>query len=160
MLKNGFTLGILLAAIIALTGCKKEEGPVGPQGPAGPAGDDANYTMAEYLVEAGDFQVNYAEIEVDIITEDILNDGVVLVYVLDNFGYWNNVPSQFSPITGFSFTWNEDDGGLLGLDHDPDATISDYDVRVVTMFQRSYEDLPSDEIVKDYEELMDFLEKK
>lgn len=149
-----FTLGILFIGFVTLTGCKKEEGPVGPPGPAG---EDANFAVGEYLVEAADFESDYAEISVDIITEDIMESGVVLVYVEDGFGYWNNVPSQFTPIIGFSFVWGATSGGILGLDHDPAIIIEDYNVRVVTMYQKTHQDLPSDEIVQDYDLLINHL---
>lgn len=155
-----FTLGILFIGFVALTGCKKEEGPVGPQGPAGPSGEDANYAIGEYFVEADDFQNDYVEFSVDIITEDISDSGVVLVYVLDQNGYWNSIPNQWTPIIGYSFIWYTNAGGFVGLDHDPDVVIGDYTIRVVTMFQRSHQEMPADEIVQDYDLLMNFLSSK
>jgi len=155
-----FTLGILFIGFIAFSGCKRDPGPVGPQGPAGPAGSDANFAIGEYLVEAADFQSDYAEIQADVITQDVMEDGVVLVYILDDFGYWNHVPSQWTPIVGFSFVWHESVGGRLGLDHDPTLTINDYTVRVVTMFQKAYEEIPADEILQDYEGLVNFLQTR
>lgn len=157
---NRTIIGILFLAFVAFTSCKKEEGPVGPQGPAGPTGESANFTTGEYYVEAGDFQPTYAEIGVDIITEDIMESGVVLVYVLDSFGYWNNVPNEWTPIIGFSYTWLENFGGILGLDHDPNVEPNDYTIRVVTMYQRSHEELPSEEIIQDYDRMINYLSTK
>jgi len=152
-----FTLGILFIGFIAFSGCKRDPGPVGPQGPAG---DNANFAIGEYFVEAEDFEANSVEFPVDVITEDVMADGVVIVYIKDGFGYWNHVPSQFTPIIGFSFFWSSSAGGLLWLDHDPSLTIEDYTVRVVTMFQKAYEEIPADEILQDYEGLVNFLQTK
>ena len=144
---------LFVTAGLMIVSCGKE----GPAGPQGPAGDPANYELGEYLVESEDFSFNYAEISVDIITEDIMNEGIVLVYVMDEFGYWNNVPSAFTPIIGYSYVWTEENGGRLGIDHDPDVTPTDYTVRVVTMFQRTHQELPDEDIVEDYESLLEHL---
>lgn len=158
---------ILFGALaLTFTSCEKEgtagpagpSGSAGPAGPAGPAGDNANFAIGEYEVAASEFQGGYAEFAVAEITEDVMESGVVMVYVLDGFGYWNHVPSQWTPIIGFSYVWVEDNGGFLGLDHD-NTTPADYTIRVVTMFQRAYEELPSEDITLDYNRLMEFLNK-
>lgn len=157
---------MLFAAFALILGsCSKEgeqgpAGPTGPAGPAGPAGSDANFTIGEYQVAAADFQGAYTEFPVAEITQDVFESGVVLVYIFDEFGYWNQIPSQWHPIIGFSYVWTADTQGILGLDHDPDVMPTDYSVRVVTMFQRTYDALPDGDIVNDYDRLVNYLQSK
>lgn len=150
---------LLFAAVAMIfTAC---EGPEGPAGPAGSDGSDANFTTFETSVVVADWAGGaYVEFPVDIITEDIYNDGVVLVYIKDAFEYWNQIPSAWTNIVGFSYFWSADTQGVLGLDHNPDvAPAEDYDVRVVTMFMRDFEQI-DEEIVADYDRLIDHLENK
>lgn len=161
---------ILFGALaLTFTSCSKEgpqgpagpSGPTGPAGPAGPAGQNANFAIGEYQVAAGDFQGGqYAEFEADVITQDVYESGVVLVYVLDGFEYWNHIPSQWTPIIGFSYVWVEGAGGFVGLDHDPGVAPENYTVRVVTMFQRTYEEIADTDIPADYDRLMNYLTTK
>lgn len=147
-------LQILLLSAIALifTACGKEgpagdDGSTGPAGPAGPAGENANFAVFETTVAVADWAGGiYMEFEATNITEEIYTEGVVLVYVKDSFEYWNQIPSAWTSIVGFSYVW-VDGLGVVGLDHNPDAAPSeDYDVRVVTMSMSSYEDLDADVI--------------
>lgn len=155
---------ILFGALaLTFTSCSKEgpEGPQGLTGPAGPAGQNANFAVGEYEVAGSEFQGGqYAEFAADVITQDVYESGVVLVYVYDEFEYWNHIPSQWTPIVGFSYVWIADAGGFLGLDHDPSVTPGDYTVRVVTMFQRTYEEIADTDIPADYDRLMNYLSKK
>ncbi len=149
---------LFAAAALLFTAC---EGPEGPAGPAGPAGDNSNFSTFETTVLAADWGGQpYTEVEVNIITEDVYNNGVVLVYVEDAFGYWNQVPSAWTPIVGYGYVWASDAGGVLGLDHDPDVAIdSDWNIRVVTMFMRDFNEI-DEEIVADYDRLVDYMENK
>ena len=159
-------LAFVFLSVLALsfTACTKEgpagpAGAAGPAGPAGPAGENANYSIGEYTVAGADFQANYTEFQVAEITEDVMDAGVVLVYVQDSFGYWNQIPSNWTPIIGFSYIWTADTGGILGLDHDDTPVLDSYVVRVVTMFQRDYE-LLDEGVVADFDQLMEVLTTK
>lgn len=155
------SLMLFAAAALLFTSCEGPEGPEGPQGPAGPAGDNSNFSTFETTVLAADWGGQpYTEVEVDIITEDVYTDGVVLVYVEDEFSFWNQIPSAWTPIVGFSYTWASDSGGILGLDHDPGVAIdSDWNIRVVTMHARAYDQI-DEEIIADYDRLVDYMENK
>lgn len=153
----------LLFAAVALifTACGKDgpEGPAGPTGPAGPAGDDANFELFETTVTVDDWAGgSYFEFEVPVITETIYNEGVVLIYVKDSDTYWNQIPSAWTNIVGFSYIWL-DGTGVVGLDHDPDVAPSeDYDVRVVTMSMSSYDALDED-ILSNCDRLIQVMKK-
>lgn len=85
----------LLICAVALTGCKKDEGPVGPQGPAG-ANGNANVQSEIITVEASEWTGSAAsgftaEKETTVITEDIAINGAVLCYSA-------NVDSSYTPL--------------------------------------------------------------
>lgn len=83
--------GILLIGTVSLTSCKKGE--TGPQGPAGTNGTNgmngnANVTSQTFTVTAASWtatsgnSVQYTEITDNTITKDIVEKGVVLVYLM------------------------------------------------------------------------------
>jgi hypothetical protein len=153
---NSFSmkLSIFLAGAFALVlaGCAKE-GPQGPEGPAGPAGQagadgtNADFAVFETTVLTTDWQGSYTEFPVDIVTEQIMNEGIVIVYAQDDFGYWNHIPSAWTDIVGYGYVWSAETGGIVGLDHDEAvAPAMDYNVRIVTMSMRSYEVLDAEDL--------------
>ena len=158
---------LLGATALLFASCAKEgpQGPAGPAGPAGaagpagPAGEGASFAIYETSVAPGDWQAAYVEFAAPNITEAVFNEGVVLVYVQDEYGYWNQMPSAWTPITGWAYFWTADTGGIVGLDHDPATTVDlTYPVRVVTMGQRDYEVL-TDDILADCDKLIEVLRK-
>lgn len=142
------------AATLMFAGCAKE-GPAGPAGADGQNGvngvdgADAGFELYETTVTVADWAGGtYTEIPVPIITESIYNNGMVMVYIQDDFGYWNQIPSAWTDFTGFAFYWTADAGGIVGLDYDPTLTVDvDHNVRVVTMELRDYELLDEEDLV-------------
>ena len=135
-------LSLLLTGTLALflAGCVKEgpqgpdgpQGPAGPAGPTGPAGEDGtggsglDFAVFETTVLTTDWQGSYVEFPAAIVTETVMNEGVVLVY-----GYF----------------WTAASGGIVGLDHDETITPTvDYNVRVVAMSLRDYEVLDPEDL--------------
>jgi len=156
-------LSLLLTGTLALVlaGCVKEgpqgpdgpQGPAGPAGPTGPAGEDGtggsglDFAVFETTVLTTDWQGSYVEFPVDIVTETIMNEGVVLVYAQDDFGYWNHIPSAWTDLVGYGYFWTAASGGIVGLDHDETITPTvDYNVRVVAMSLRDYEVLDPEDL--------------
>src|SRR5690554_1807912 len=78
-------LSLLLAATIAFTGCKKDEGPTGPQRPQGPTGN-ANVQSEMITVFSSDWveegNMYTFETPTSLITEDIAESGAVLCYLM------------------------------------------------------------------------------
>ena len=142
------------AAALMLAGCGKE-GPAGPAGADGADGvngvdgADAGFEIYETTVAVADWAGGtYVEFAVPTITETIYNQGMVMVYIKDDYNYWNQIPSAWTDFTGFAFYWTAAAGGIVGLDYDPALTVSaDYDVRVVTMELRDYELLDEEDLV-------------
>ena len=155
-------------ATLMFVGCAKE-GPAGPAGADGTDGvngvngvdgADAGFELYETIVAVADWQGGvYTEFSAPNVTESIYNQGMVLVYIQDEFGYWNQIPSAWTDFVGFAFFWTADTGGIVGLDYDPTLTVSsDYAVRVVTMELRDYELLDEEDLVT-FEALTEALAK-
>ncbi len=142
-----FSYFLLSAAVVALVSCGKEgeQGPVGPAGPAGAtgaAGDDADFIAVIDTIPGADWAgATYIEYVKPYITEDIYENGVVILNVADDFGYWNSVPSDFHPISGYGYAWNpEDNVGIIGFESDGTVT-TDQIIKVTTMTMRAYQEL-------------------
>ncbi|MFN4886349.1 MAG: hypothetical protein ACK5HD_09060, partial [Bacteroidota bacterium] len=88
-----------------------------------------------------------------IITQNVIDKGIVLVYVQDEFGYWNQCPSIWHSINGFSYNLE-----IIGLDATAAPTI-DYNIRVVTMNERALLEV-GDPSKYTYQELMNKLSAK
>ncbi len=85
--------------ILSFFSCKKEPGPQGPEGPEGPQGPpgNANVITATYTLSYNDwFTVDQhleADIRVDTLSMEIVNSGLVKVYMKNEDGYsWENLP--------------------------------------------------------------------
>jgi hypothetical protein len=142
-------------ATLALTSCSKE----GPAGPAGPAGDDGSFTTYTFTSAAADWAAgNYVEYPCSIITQDVMDKGIALVYVQDEYGYWNPCPSSWHPISGYSYVYDATAGGVVGLDVSTTPTL-DYQVRVVTMHEKTASSISNIETLR-YDELMNKLNSK
>ncbi len=140
-------------ATLAFTSCKKE----GPTGPAGVAGDDGSFTTFDFVSPATDWATaTYVEYAVSTITQDVMDKGVAMVYVQDEFGYWNPCPSSWHPISGYSYTSLA--GGSVGLDVTVAPTI-DYKIRVVTMHEKTAASIANIETLT-YDQLMNVLTSK
>ena len=146
---------LMAIATLALTSCKKE----GPAGPAGPAGDDGSFTTYTFTSPVADWATEtYVEYAVPIITQEVMDKGIAMVYVQDEFLYWNPCPSSWHPISGYSYIYNAASGGKVGLDVSTAPTI-DYQVRVVTMHEKTAASIPNIETLR-YDQLMTELTSK
>ena len=156
---------LVAAATLMFAGCAKE-GPAGPAGADGADGvdgvdgADAGFELYETTVAVADWAGGtYTEFAAPNVTESIYNQGMVMVYIQDDFGYWNQIPSAWTDFVGFAFFWTADAGGIVGLDYDPTLTVEmDFNVRVVTMELRDYELLDEEDLVT-FEALTDALAK-
>ena len=156
---------LVAAATLMFAGCAKE-GPAGPAGSDGADGingqdgADAGFELYETTVVVADWQGGvYTEFPAPNVTESIYNQGMVMVYIQDEFGYWNQIPSAWTDFAGFAFFWTADTGGIVGLDYDPTLTVdTDFNVRVVTMELRDYELLDEEDLLT-FEALTDALAK-
>jgi hypothetical protein len=150
---------LLSAAALMLAGCGKE-GPAGSNGTDGTDGADAGFELFETTISVADWAGGtYVEFPAPNVTESIYNQGMVMVYIQDDFGYWNQIPSAWTDFVGFAFFWTSADGGLVGLDYDPTMSVDvDYNVRVVTMELRDYELLDEEDLVS-FEALTDALSR-
>jgi len=84
-----------------------------------------------------------------------MDGGSIVVYVKDDFGYYNSVPSSYHLISGYGFRFL-DGIGLLGFEASQTPTV-DYDVRVVSMSQAAFESIENTEILTDYNKLINRL---
>ena len=142
-------------ATLAFTSCTKE----GPAGPAGPAGDDGSFTTYNFTSPAADWAATtYVEYAVPTITQDVMDKGVAMVYVQDEYGYWNPCPSSWHPIAGYTYAFTAAGGGVVGLDVTTAPTM-DYQVRVVTMHEKTAATIANIETLR-YDQLMNELTSK
>lgn len=156
------------AAVLALASCSKEgpAGPAGAAGPAGPAGDDASFTVNTLTIAAADWGGGtYVEYPADFINADIYEEGMVVAYIQDEFTYWNGIPSQWHPITGFGFVFVDTDGdgtseGIVGFDATGGAPTTDLPARIVTMTSRDYQVLSENGQINNYNAVMSYLQAK
>ncbi len=101
---------MVVIATLAFTSCTKE-------GPAGPAGDDGSFTTYTFTSPASDWAATtYFEYAVATITQDVMDKGIAMVYVQDEYGYWNPCPSSWHPIAGYTYSYTAATGGIVGLD--------------------------------------------
>lgn len=77
-----------LMFVVAMTGCKKDDGPVGPQGPEGPEGPAGNANVQSEIItvlssewEDEGYLYSFTSPS-SVITEEIAESGAVLCYLL------------------------------------------------------------------------------
>jgi len=111
MKKISNTLLILLMAL-AIGSCTKRgpQGPTGPQGPQGVQGQQGNAN-----VQGGQVTVNFnwdaatsygtADIDYDAITQSIVDNGAVLVFMSNGNGGWISLPYTDYSGTGVSISY-------------------------------------------------------
>jgi len=103
---------VLFAA--TFTACNKgAQGDPGPTGATG-ANGNANVLSGQATVHSGDwiwdasYADNYINLEVDDITQDVLDNGTVSVFFADNSNGWIGMPYTDYPTTTTSYTYNFD----------------------------------------------------
>lgn len=159
-MKNVIFSLFIVSAMVLMSSCEKE-GPAGPAGPAGAAGVVSNFSTDLITIPGDSWAGNtYTELEADFITEAVMNEGAVIVYVQDDFGYWNSVPSAFHPISGYGYSFDTGSNtGVIGFE--VLATITtDVNVKVITMDNRSYQTLQEMDVLDNAAAVEAFLNKK
>jgi len=140
----------LLAGIMLLfAACEGPEGPIGPPGPPGPPGLDgnANVFSINYVIIADDWVddgqpgdpefFRFLDLSVPEITQDIVDNGLVLVYYrVDENERWNILPftiiNHDPPFTQvFDFTYDPGFVTLYVKATDRDGDLFEGDVRVI-----------------------------
>ena len=146
---------LVAIATLAFTSCTKE----GPAGPAGRAGDDGSFTTYTFTSPVADWAAStYVEYVAPNITQDVMDKGIAMVYVQDEYGYWNPCPSSWHPIVGYTYTYDATVGGVVGLNVTTAPTI-DYQIRVVTMHEKTAASISGIETLR-YDQLMNALNSK
>jgi hypothetical protein len=149
---------LVAIATLAFSSCTKE-GPAGPAGPAGQAGDDGSFTTYTFTSVVADWATStYVEYPCAIIDQDVMDKGIAMVYVQDEYGYWNPCPSSWHPIAGYTYSYVDATGGTVGLDVTTAPTM-DYQVRVVTMHEKTASSIANIETLR-YDQLMNELTSK
>jgi len=99
--RNLLSFVLLLTLTFLLASCEGDEGPAGPTGPAGPAGEAAEFTIVTVSftgTEAGiSGSHSFYGIAVPEITQEVLNNGAILVYMNESMddqiiGEWILMP--------------------------------------------------------------------
>lgn len=142
-------------ALVALVSCGKdgEQGPAGPAGPAGatgPAGPPAaDYAVYNDTIPVASWVNGYTEFERDYITQEAFENGIITVMVEDDFGYYNSVPSDYHPITGYGYAFDTATNiGVIGFESQA-AVTEDRNVKVAVMTMRAYQELVEQGIEND-----------
>ena len=109
----------LTVAVALLSGCAKD----GETGPAGKDGN-ANVTSSTFTITAWNYSapVYYADLPVPAITQDILDRGAVLAYIVGS-GYNLQLPVTIYPSASYSQSWGMNFG--LGV---CEITVNDSDL--------------------------------
>lgn len=112
-MKTTKILTLLFIAFLAFTACKKTE--TGPQGPAGPQGapgtngsnGNANVFSGTFTTTAWQFVAPSLETNITcpLITEAILNKGIVLIYLQSGSEY-KQLPFTIYPTSTYSRSYN------------------------------------------------------
>lgn len=160
------TLVFVLMAFVAvsLSGCKGDDGPAGPRGPAGPQGGDANFQVAIINIPSGDWGTGgYVEYPCSIITPSVMDSGLVVAYIQDDFGYYDGIPSAYHEITGFGYVYAPapGPGGVMGFESDPAAPPTvDRQAKVVTMSASFLRQIEDRSVLQSYESLMRYVQTR
>lgn len=105
---------IYLSTVIAITlfGCEGKDGAPGAQGPAGTNGTngvDGNANVHTQTFIVSNWYYNAPSWGVDItdldITQDIVDNGLVMVYISNGSGGWQALPYTVYPTSGYSSTY-------------------------------------------------------
>ena len=105
MFKKLMLLPLFVGALV-FSACEGPEGPQGltgpegPQGSQGPAGQDGNANVQAFTVEFDERDAELSEdrtmalygVETNVITQDIVDSGVVLGFVRPERGVWSAMP--------------------------------------------------------------------
>lgn len=109
-MKTKMIFGMVMLMALAFNACKKpKDGKDGAQGPQGPAGN-ANVNVQITTVTTSDWIVSapsyYVSIYVATITQAIVDNGAVLVYISNGAGGWEALPVTIPVSSSYSSTYN------------------------------------------------------
>jgi hypothetical protein len=98
------SLTIAFMVIVLLFGCKGDKGPTGPMG-------NANVKSFRFTVTASDWnyggtRVVYYDKATSLITNNILDNGTVILYYELSAGVWVSLPNSFYKLNGTSYSIN------------------------------------------------------
>src|SRR6476661_8058041 len=97
-----------LSLLLFTSSCKKEAGPAGPTGPQGTAGaqgaaGNANVKNKKFTINGSEWinslSYSYVTKAMPEITSDIVTNGAVMAYVLDDTNKWYALPTTFASST-------------------------------------------------------------
>jgi len=109
-MKNTKLIFMFLVACIAIAGCAKD-GDTGPQGPQGAPGQNgnANVKSQTFTVVSADWVYTAPSYGVDIvdndITQAIVDDGIVMVFMSNGSGGWTALPFTVYPSNLYGSTF-------------------------------------------------------
>ena len=164
-MKKTILVFVLMAFVaVSLSGCSGDDGPAGPRGPAGPQGGDANFQVAIINIPSGDWGTGgYVEYPCSIITPSVMDSGLVVAYIQDDFGYYDGIPSAYHEITGFGYVYAPapGPGGVMGFESDPAAPPTvDRQAKVVTMSASFLRQIEDRSVLQSYESLMRYVQTR
>lgn len=144
---------------ISFVGCKGDDGQAGP---SGPRGDDANFQVQILTIPAGDWGAGgYVEYPCNIITQQVMDEGMVIAYIQDDFGYYDGIPSAYHEVTGFGYIYDPVPGGVIGFECDPAAPPAvNRQAKVVSMSASFLRQLEDKRVLQSHESLMKYLQSR
>lgn len=98
-----FLLALLVAFSFSCSPEDGEDGAIGPAGPAGTNGTDGNANVQTLTFDATTFAGSYDSVTIPELTQDVVNNDVVLSYLTENNSVWVPIPCPYDTI-GFNFS--------------------------------------------------------
>lgn len=122
-----FLLALLVAFSFSCSPEDGEDGAIGPAGPAGANGVDGNANVQTLTFDATTFAGSYNSVAITELTQDVIDNDVVLSYLTEDNSVWVPIPCPYDTIAfNFSVHVTLYDGGM-DLDYQ-DASGSAYTV--------------------------------
>ena len=146
-----FAVALMLSACEGAEGPQGIAGPQGEQGDQGPTGRDGNANVRAFTVEFDERDAELSQdrtmalygIETNVITQDIVDSGVVLGFVRPERGVWSAMPFSIAYDPGgnnsvdytLEFNYMYEPGAFAALIRTSSGTLSpiDLDVRFVVI---------------------------
>lgn len=157
MKMKSYLIAMMAMVSMSLLGCKGDDGPAGPRGPQG---DDANFQVQIINIPAGDWGTGgYVEYPCSIITQEVMDQGMVIAYIQDDFGYYDGIPSAYHEITGYGYVYDATPGGIVGFECDPTAPPTvNRQAKVVAMSASFLRQIEDKSVLQSHEALMKYLQ--
>ncbi|MFM7080018.1 MAG: hypothetical protein ACKOYC_09565 [Bacteroidota bacterium] len=157
MKTTSYLMTFMTLVSLSLLGCKGDDGPAGP---SGPPGDDANFQVRIITIPSADWgSSGYVEYPCNIITQDVMNQGMVIAYIQDDFGYYDGIPSAFHEVTGYGYVYDAVAGGIVGFECDPASPpLVNRQAKVVAMSASFLKEIEDRSVLQSHERLMRYLQ--